>query len=233
MAEAQRQLVLDYATPANQTKSGMRRVFLVLAVPSLIVPWVSFVWNVSPLDGVCSNGSDLEIALLAMPFFLAIPLILLKARKQFLGLPTRLEHLIVGGIATCAFGCSCYWLWTGVSALLAGLKSFGSSDFRALVVLGASVTLDLMVIGLLARTVSGRRVVSEAALLAAYLTNAIFCVTVFPEQRDSGWYLTNLVVAIFVADIVHLTVHRGVRDIPSERKPMASEKSTPQVENHQ
>src|SRR3954453_16350347 len=82
--------LLNYAAPATGESARRRRTpmqvaLFLLALPALVTPFVTFAYGTSPLDMVPYvpewNSDNWILALIALTFFTAFPILLWKARQ--------------------------------------------------------------------------------------------------------------------------------------------------------
>jgi hypothetical protein len=108
MSELTHPLVLTYAPPSipADPRRVRRWLFCLLLLPALIVPFVNFTFDTSPLEAlrIWSYPSELILVLLAGGFFTAFPLVGWKVRLLVNpSAPQPLEKVVAWPIALLCF----------------------------------------------------------------------------------------------------------------------------------
>lgn len=179
----------------NLPKSAQpgRIAALLLALPGLVAPFLSFTYFVSPMDTIrlawFSRGDEAWIlwilGVLGAPFFLSIPIATWQARRLFGGRLSAREVAaayvlsIAAMISTLPFA----------SSILLDAKAFSASGVLAPIIFWALFILAN--VALLWHT-RAKHMASETSaevfLLGAYLPNAVFCLIGF-GGNDSWAFL--------------------------------------------
>jgi hypothetical protein len=198
-----------------------RLVAVALCVPGLVVLFLPMVWHVSPIDAVTPNQHMFVLAwLLAVPFFVAVPMMLWRVRAFWARPVGRAETwamLVLGLVATASFA----WA-SGLMIASAGVASAGDLLREFGVVLTLSWALIVPGLVLLRRAWRSRRhlpVAAEQFLCSSHLSGVVWWwITALYEGKysdvESGVWVAALACACDVALIALLqTKARGAADV--------------------
>ena len=183
-------------------RNSARIAALLLALPGLAAPFLSFVDNESPLDTMLPGWLwGRAFSLLGAPFFLAIPIALWQARTLFAGRPSHLEIVTIYVLSTSAM------ISVLAFTILRLTEGIMPTLLEALAMFVLCWTLIIANILLLARNVSrhiGHEASAEIFLLGSYLPNAVLCLIGFGWDRWShlqagAWVVLTACIAYFVA----------------------------------
>jgi len=187
-------IALEYA--ARRMSAGPPRwVRVCLLLGSCIAAatfFLPFTWRVSPAevvwDFVSQTGTSFlgiwTLVLMATPFFLGLLLVAWHARLTIREPATNAERVVMSVAAVASLGMSA-WLFV---AVVSGTSVRGE---QVAVLVATLVAL----LGLASMLFCWRRLRSadlSITVLAegAYLTNATFCLIIFEERPDFGWWIT-------------------------------------------
>lgn len=211
-------VVLPYQTPTDAPTALHRRwrvASFVALLPGLIVPFVSFSCARSPTQMLIESVTDIlqpassiststfTAGLLAIPFFLAIPLCAWTLLRIVRRHPPRVVAAIFGVMGVLG------WLSFASVIVMGAIDGDGSLEAWALFGGAATIlcfSLGIVVILFLKRIGHAQRV--TAALAGPYAATLFFCLIGFASGREIGWYLSltpasaalgELAVAGFVA----------------------------------
>jgi len=170
---------------------GVAILAALLSLPALVVPFVSFTWNTSPLDtiiAVFSGDEGWVFVLLGAPFFLGIPIVVAQITGVASFNITRAWRTV--GFALAAFSTALSLTFDGMMALEM-FEGGGSGEFSGyLVLILVPVILAIGAIWLWrTRQTAGATTRMTVALAAVYLANASYCLITFSDDRDLGWWL--------------------------------------------
>ena len=200
------------APGAQQRRRGWRVASCAAMLPGLVVPFVPFACDQTPAIIVVwvplewLRGEPLSdilgIWLLSLPFLLALPILLWKLRSLLRpGVPSPSER--VAGLALGAAAAAAVAGWMG----MLWWSSLSDRDAAELVTLAVTTGGLLLVVGLFVRLTLGgrpddRRAQVSVALLGPYVMTAAFCLFVWRDDAQVGWYLTLLPAAAALAELV-------------------------------
>jgi 4-amino-4-deoxy-L-arabinose transferase-like glycosyltransferase len=204
---------LQYAAPAPRGRERRTSdvVFLLLMLPALVAPFVSFTYDVSPVEAasylpeypprILSLEGEWTIVLLGYSFFIAFPILVWKMLRLFAPMARRWE-LRVARIASLLGAAPIVLV---VTAMV--IDRFGNT----------SLDVSVLAIPLAALAAGGVLVVwtqrcrdpSDAIkvmLVTPYLANAALCLYAFHESSSHetpqlGYWLTALAAAIFTIEL--------------------------------
>lgn len=195
------------STSATPVSRAVPVLAVILSLPAVVVPFVSFTWNTSPLDTVVElfrSGSDWIFVLLGAPFFLGIPIVAAQiARITSRNMSRWCRN---AGFALASFSAALSLAFEGMMVLDI-LEDVGVDDLSGYVAL-LLVPAILAIAGIwLWRTRRVADATSQAtvALVAAFLANASLCLFTFSDDPDLGWWLAlaaSVGMAIGAAQIV-------------------------------
>lgn len=158
---------------------GLRIIFLLLASPLAVAPFVSFTSGVSPLYAVQYTverlaerqaASELILVLMALPFFVGLPVILWQIRLLFGRSTTGAERLAA-------------WILAGLSAAISlaffayyaysRLRDLGGWDWHDLAVsiVPAVLLAGWVLLWVICKRRAPAQVITTIALYTAYLAN--------------------------------------------------------------
>lgn len=199
---------LDYAPPANINADRRSIIWTVLAIPTLIIPFVNFACDTSPVDALLkakdnfatSNWSsdDFLPAMLAIGICLGGVAFLWRIRARLpwpTTAPERWTCITVAGLSVIGFLAAIVPAFHEMSDLL---------SIVALVIylLTAALGTDVVVY---ARRRNTRDAVVLACLLGAFLAAAIYALVLFAgEHKKIGWYLTACVTPVTLIELISL-----------------------------
>jgi hypothetical protein len=182
----------------------MSKYFLILGIPSIVLLFLPYTSNVSPWQAVSSSDGwhwDNPIALLGVPFFLSIPILVAQTRMLLRKTFPKGERVTYRLLAYAA-------LTAGAALLGSGFWTEGYS--RDLVHMGFEWGIPcaaaLWVMILSAKKLNPEEA-ATTALQAAWLPNAILCAITFWEKDFflSGWeigaYLAAFTIGLYVVQI--------------------------------
>jgi hypothetical protein len=193
--------VLPYANvdPAERPPMWLGVARLITAITAVVIVFLDFAYHVSPFDVgrefVSPPGSnrDWEVMRLAGPFFLAFPLLWMRARQLFavsLSLP---EYLLIRIAAAVSAATTAWWF----VPRLFEMDRHDLFTMQSAVVIGGFMAIPVGAFILIFwRQRIDRDGKAAIALHAAYISNAIMCICGF-DSGDPGWYLTVVVVPTF------------------------------------
>jgi hypothetical protein len=183
--------------------NGVRVAALLLALPGVVVLFLPFTENRSPLDAL-HEGS---FALLGAPFFLAIPIVIWQARKL---IGRRVSSIEVAAAYVLSVG-SMLSVLVFAALLSLGLKASDVDDLQGflttLAILGPPFLFALTNVLVLRNL--GKRMTRDCGveifIIGAYFPNAIFCLVEFSTgifHLDVGGHLAFVACVAYVITIV-------------------------------
>ena len=195
-------LVLDYSTTPLPRARRMQWLLLALSIPSVVVPFLEFYWDVSPLDAVAepflSDWSDvLPIALLGFGFFTAFPIVAWRAHHLLRELQRRarrayLAAALLAWAETVAL--NALWYREVFQRVRAGEWAFPQDAYPFLLAAPVAVAGLLIAWRLHARGDTNRA--STVVLTTPYLANAAICLLGFADGDPTIGYLLALFVSV-------------------------------------
>ena len=202
-------LVLEYSTTPRAGTRWTQVFLLAVSLPSLVVPFLDFYWNVSPLQAVLELFSDnsidtLPIALLGLGFFTAFPIVAWR---------THLLWREPGRGAGRAYLAAALLAWAGTVALnalwyrevfqrvRAGEWAFPGDGYPFLLAAPVAVAGLLIAWRLHARGGDTDRAFT-VVLTTPYLANAAICLLAFADGDPTiGYVLALLVSGVWTVEI--------------------------------
>jgi len=194
-------MVLEYAgarTPRDaRLPLVLRVVFFLVAVVGAATPFMPFAIGTSPWDvvQVWDRHWEFNLVLVGLPFFAAVVGVAWRVRRR-LGAPWRAERVGWYGIAL-VLGAAC--------GMLTG-RGFDGDDFQwgelVQIAIGPGVTIAWAVAAVWLHRCGRRDDAVTAALVGAYLGNAIMCLAIFWPSQDMGWRVTAGVALGLIAETV-------------------------------
>lgn len=202
-------LLLNYRAEASAQPVDRRwRVVSLLAMlPALVVPFVPFACEITPvqvtvsapaewLSGEDLDGDDAALWLSSLPLLLAVPIVFWKLRLLAMRAPT--SKALRGTLMM--LGAACAAAVAGVIVLLAARTTEWSE--AALLAIPA---VTLLLAGAVFVRLVAARVEHDArvsiALLGPYAANAGFCLALWSGAAQLGWYLTLAPAAAALVDL--------------------------------
>jgi hypothetical protein len=187
-------------------RRGLRVASLLALLPGLVLPFLPFECDLSParvvgygtLELIEGSMDETEVALwlLAMPFFLILPVVVRVTRQVFGKRSTRLGRGVA--YATGAAGAAAF---AGAMSALA-LESSQASQWG--LVTGGTAALAL--VGWLGAAVFSRpdRLDERAsvAVLGPYAVTLVFCVVAWAERHQIGWYVALAPAAAATVELI-------------------------------
>jgi uncharacterized membrane protein len=212
--------VLEYsAGTAGLPRKRRRWVWAVLSLPLLVVPFVPFACNATPMAAVVEGAKhgpaiDREsflLMLIAMPLVLGTLLGIWEART--LWRTSSGERIVAHVVGLMMVGCAILCMGnmvTGANGL--ELKEWLTLGGTFVVLLGSAVVW--------ARVWRRRRLENRddpalASLLGGYLPAATLALLMFWDDREIGWYLTLYCAIVAGVQLVLLAVAAAAREKPA------------------
>lgn len=188
--------ILNYGSESRTPNPLMPGMLLLLgALPLVVVPFVSFCWEISPLFVVreffvrvlAHNYSlDLILGLVAAPFFLGLVIPLWEFRRL---MPLRVQYwekaviVMISGISAL--------MTVGISVHMANdAVRHGISNDALLIFTGAAILMVGCAMHWRLRYTNHRDLSPTTFLLVSYLANAFMCLCIFRDPASIGWWLT-------------------------------------------
>jgi hypothetical protein len=200
--------LLEYSPPTSPEPTTRRRwTWLLLALPSAVIPFVHFDCDASPVWVVTAwiferdpvDRENVMILAMAAGLIAGLPLFLWRLRLLWRRPISQVERTAAFVIA--------------IGTLLAFLIAVGtvlvegSVDKFGWVALGVSI--GLLATGLVALWLTRRhRTTGEFALtamLVPYVAHATLCVIAFIQEHQLGWYLALVSTPAAIAEIIVLS----------------------------
>jgi hypothetical protein len=193
-------------TPAHLRRRS-RAVWLVALLPGLVVPFVPFACDASPLKmlaygavGLVKEQSlrdgEFSVWLLSMPFFLIFPLMFWKVRRV-IGRPSsragRRVARVMGNSAT---------VLLIVAMALVAHESVTSYEWLIILLTSMGMALAISLEILLMMRSGGRDDAAEIAMLGPYVMTLGFAIGAWYDEAKIGWYLSIVPAAGGLAEIV-------------------------------
>ena len=201
-------LVLDYSTTPLPRAGRVQRILFTLSIPSLIVPFLAYYWDISPLQAVLELFSDdsidtLPLALLGFGFFTAFLIVAWRA------------HLLIrepGRRARGAYLAAALLAWAGTVALnvlwcrdfIQRMREDGwefPGDAYPFLLAAPVAVIGLLVAWRLHARGDANRAFT-VVLTTPYLANATICLLGFADSDPTiGYVLTLFVSVVWTAEI--------------------------------
>lgn len=171
---------------------------LLLAVPGVMALFLPFTSGVSPYEGVRFSGSFFNLALLAAPAFLAVPIAVWHARRLY---SNRLSAFEVALAYTLSAAAMVSVLTAIVLSLPKILSSWGLLAIALCLGLGGANAL--LLVGNLRRRLP-REAAAEVFLLGGYLPTAVFCLVALGLDEIGSYVVLTACIAYLVTIILLL-----------------------------
>ncbi len=169
---------------------------LVLALPGVVAPFLSFTYHISPLKTIVEFGSG-RLWVLGAPFFLAMPIAAWQVRRCAVGRLSPIEIALAYFFATAAM----------LPVLVGTAIALSDSELPPLVlvvlaglggVVGANV---LLLVRNLVRRVPNQ-VTAEVFLLGGYMPNAVLCLLGLAHDWNVGAYVVLIACIAYLLTII-------------------------------
>jgi hypothetical protein len=190
--------ILNYAATdePRSTPLWVRGVALAVSLAAAAVIFLPFTWDTSPWDVVGHwpwVWEDLKFTLLAIPFFLAFPMVWIRVRLLFPHAIRPAERIIIWTIALLAVSAT---IWVEGIFIPEALRDRDWSEWFV------GTPPIVLLAGATPTFVRRRRITPLNRIIAGlntvYLGNAVMCVIGFAGAQDFGWYMTIAVGSFMV-----------------------------------
>jgi hypothetical protein len=193
-------------TPAHLRRRS-RVAWLVALLPGLVVPFVPFACDASPLKmlaygtielgkGQVMRNDEFAPWLLSMPFFLIFPLVFWKVRRT-IGRPSsrvgRRAARVMGNASTAVLI---------VVMALAARGAASPHEWLSTVVTSAGIALAISLEILLLMRAGARDDAVEMAMLGPYVMTLGFAISAWYSEAKIGWYLSLIPLAGGLAELI-------------------------------
>jgi hypothetical protein len=205
---------LEYETGGGgRSPAHLRRrsrvAWLITLLPGLVVPFVPFACDASPIKMLAYGAAELvknqsmqtgEFAmwLLSMPFFLIFPLMLWKVRR-IVGRPSsragRRAARVMGNAATVVLI---------VVMALAAHESVTTQEWMLTLITSAGIALAISLEILLLMRAGARDDAVEVAMLGPYVMTLGFAVGAWFNDAKIGWYLSIVPAAGGLVELMRI-----------------------------
>jgi hypothetical protein len=189
------------AAPPARAGRRWRAVMAIAMLPALVVPFVNFACDVTPVEaavlvpaewlkGEPVGRESAVLWLASLPFFLAFPVVYWALRPRAAAVRLALTVLGAAG-ATAVCGVVVLLAPSTTNAYEVGLLALAGG----ILLLAAAAFVRLAV----ARADADARV--TLALCGPYAANAAFCLVLWPDDAQLGWFLTLAPAAAALVEV--------------------------------
>jgi hypothetical protein len=185
------------------TRSRLQIGIAALGSIGILTPFLPFTSSTSPLRVIVflPSTTSLDYAPIALPFFLAILILIAHARVIVAGRFSRTEVIIAYGssiimaFATLAFT---------IRALISGPPS--ASAWPILALPWITIAFGIALVRWCRRRSLPSALAALTAMQCAYIANAFFCLAAFWPHWQAGAFVTAVTVAIYAAHVALVLV---------------------------